>query len=174
MPRHTLITHICSFYTGVVTCVAQLATDFSCFENIGIFKGKTVLVDMDNTLVDWDAEFIHRFAVATGRPITEVDEMVRKRAKFEIEEPQLRGWFFWVCLGRYNPGKLIKILNLNKTHELKRKVIFEPNLHAFGFQPLIFQGLLINMRITCPYMHHDATKLWRNMKLSITFIPKGW
>jgi len=52
----------------------------------GIFKGKTVLVDMDNTLVDWDAEFIHRFAVATGRPITEVDEMVRKRAKFEIEE----------------------------------------------------------------------------------------
>lgn len=52
----------------------------------GIFKGKTVLVDMDNTLVDWDAEFIHRFAVATNRPITEVDEMVRKRAKFEIEE----------------------------------------------------------------------------------------
>ena len=89
--RHTLKTHTCSFYTGVITCVAQLATDFSCFGSIGIFKGKTVLVDMDNTLVDWDAEFIHRFAVATGRPITEVDEMVRKRAKFEIEEPQLRG-----------------------------------------------------------------------------------
>ena len=65
--------------------LAQLQL-ISCFERTGIFKGKTVLVDMDNTLVDWDAEFIHRFAHATGRPITEVDEMVRKRAKFEIEE----------------------------------------------------------------------------------------
>ena len=77
---------------------AQLAPDFSCIENIGIFKGKTVLVDMDNTLVDWDAEFIHRFAVATNRPITEVDEMVRKRAKFEIEENKLGVEFCW-CLG---------------------------------------------------------------------------
>ena len=83
--------YICSFYADVTTCKPNDSTDFSCFENLGIFKGKTVLVDMDNTLVDWDAEFIHRFAVATNRPITEVDEMVRKRAKFEIEENQFRG-----------------------------------------------------------------------------------
>lgn len=89
-------------YTDVMTCKPN--SDFSCFENIGIFKGKTVLVDMDNTLVDWDAEFIHRFAVATNRPITEVDEMVRKRAKFEIEERQFS---FFLCLGTTNsPRKL--------------------------------------------------------------------
>lgn len=50
------------------------------------FKGKTVLVDMDNSLVDWDGEFIRRFAAMAKRPEEEVERVVRNRQKFEIEE----------------------------------------------------------------------------------------
>eukprot|EP00435_Cladocopium_sp_Y103_P010079 s297_g2.t1 len=50
------------------------------------FKGKTVLVDMDNSLVDWDGEFIRRFAAMAKRPEAEVERVVRNRQKFEIEE----------------------------------------------------------------------------------------
>ena len=50
------------------------------------FKGKTVLVDMDNSLVDWDGEFIRRFAAIAKRPEEEVERVVRNRQKFEIEE----------------------------------------------------------------------------------------
>lgn len=50
------------------------------------FKGKTVLVDMDNSLVDWDGEFIRRFAAMAKRPEEEVERAVRNRQKFEIEE----------------------------------------------------------------------------------------
>lgn len=49
-----------------------------------MLKGRTVLVDMDNTIVDWDAEFIRRYA--SGRDLQEVEKIVRSRAKFEIEE----------------------------------------------------------------------------------------
>ena len=49
-------------------------------------KGRTVLVDMDNTIVDWDGEFIRRYAAASGRDLHEVEKIVRNRAKFEIEE----------------------------------------------------------------------------------------
>ena len=46
-------------------------------------KGKTVLVDMDNTLVDWDGEFILRYGQQVGR---DVGEQVRSRKSFEIED----------------------------------------------------------------------------------------
>ena len=49
-------------------------------------QGRTVLVDMDNTIVDWDGEFIRRYAKASGRDARVVEQMVRKRSKFEIEE----------------------------------------------------------------------------------------
>ena len=45
-----------------------------------------MLVDMDNTLVDWDGEFIRRFAAMAKRPEAEVERVVRNRQKFEIEE----------------------------------------------------------------------------------------
>lgn len=51
-----------------------------------VLKGKTVLVDMDNTIVDWDGEFIRRYSEASGQDPLEVEEMVRNRQKFEIEE----------------------------------------------------------------------------------------
>ena len=55
-----------------------------------MLKGRTVLVDMDNTIVDWDAEFIRRYASSGlnrgNRDLQEVERIVRNRAKFEIEE----------------------------------------------------------------------------------------
>jgi len=52
-----------------------------------MLKGRTVLVDMDNTIVDWDAEFIRRYASSgLNRDLQEVERIVRNRAKFEIEE----------------------------------------------------------------------------------------
>ena len=51
-----------------------------------VLKGKTVLVDMDNTLVDWDAEFIRRYALDTQQDELEVEKLVRNRQSFEIEE----------------------------------------------------------------------------------------
>ena len=41
---------------------------------------------MDNSLVDWDGEFIRRFAAMAKRPEEEVERVVRNRQKFEIEE----------------------------------------------------------------------------------------
>ncbi|CAJ1361289.1 unnamed protein product [Effrenium voratum] len=49
-------------------------------------KGRTVLVDMDNTIVDWDGEFIRRYAQLAKKDPTEVEKSVRSRASFEIEE----------------------------------------------------------------------------------------
>lgn len=41
---------------------------------------------MDNTLVDWDGEFIRRFAeLVPGRQMKDVEHVVRNRQKFEIE-----------------------------------------------------------------------------------------
>ena len=51
----------------------------------GVLKGKTVLVDMDNTIVDWDGEFISRYALASGEDPIEVEQRVRNRQHFEIE-----------------------------------------------------------------------------------------
>ena len=51
-----------------------------------VLKGKTVLVDMDNTIVDWDSEFIRRYSEASGQDPLLVEKMVRNREKFEIEE----------------------------------------------------------------------------------------
>ncbi|CAE7558036.1 unnamed protein product [Symbiodinium natans] len=55
-------------------------------QSLDKLNGRTVLVDMDNTIVDWDAEFIRRYAAACGRDPQEVEKIVRNRAKFEIEE----------------------------------------------------------------------------------------
>eukprot|EP00437_Effrenium_voratum_P010759 CAMPEP_0181440172 /NCGR_PEP_ID=MMETSP1110-20121109/22830_1 /TAXON_ID=174948 /ORGANISM="Symbiodinium sp., Strain CCMP421" /LENGTH=802 /DNA_ID=CAMNT_0023563967 /DNA_START=84 /DNA_END=2492 /DNA_ORIENTATION=+ len=49
-------------------------------------KGRTVLVDMDNTLVDWDKEFIRRYSTMSGKDPAVVEKLVRSRQKFEIEE----------------------------------------------------------------------------------------
>ena len=69
-------------------------------------KGKTILLDMDNTLVDWDAEFIRRFGERWSRPVDELreyesttpetstslssqqrlEQFVRSRTHFEIEK----------------------------------------------------------------------------------------
>lgn len=51
-----------------------------------VLKGKTVLVDMDNTIVDWDGEFIRRYSEASGQDPLVVEKLVRNREKFEIEE----------------------------------------------------------------------------------------
>jgi len=51
-----------------------------------MLKGRTVLVDMDNTIVDWDGEFIRRYAEQSGRDLSEVEQIVRNRKRFEIEE----------------------------------------------------------------------------------------
>jgi len=51
-------------------------------------RGMTVLIDMDNTVVDWDAMFIKRYCVETRATVDEGEalrEMVRKRQHFEIE-----------------------------------------------------------------------------------------
>jgi len=48
--------------------------------------GRIVLVDMDNTMVDWDGEFIRRFAQVSGQPESDVAKLVRSRRHFEIEE----------------------------------------------------------------------------------------
>ena len=45
-----------------------------------------VLVDMDNTVVDWDATFIRRFAQATDQTEAAVSAVVRSRKHFEMEE----------------------------------------------------------------------------------------
>mmetsp|Transcript_18109 Transcript_18109/g.22313 ORF Transcript_18109/g.22313 Transcript_18109/m.22313 type:complete len:630 (-) Transcript_18109:2505-4394(-) len=47
-------------------------------------KGKTVLVDMDNTIVDWDAEFIKRYSDGSSRH-EEIESLIRNRSHFEIE-----------------------------------------------------------------------------------------
>ena len=51
-----------------------------------VLKGKTVLVDMDNTIVDWDGEFIRRYSEASGQDPLVVEKLVRNREKFETEE----------------------------------------------------------------------------------------
>ena len=48
--------------------------------------GRTVLVDMDNTLVDWDKEFIRRLCKSTGMPGRRVTDRVRARVHYEIEK----------------------------------------------------------------------------------------
>lgn len=45
-----------------------------------------MLVDMDNTIVDWDGEFIRRYSEASGQDPLVVEKLVRNREKFEIEE----------------------------------------------------------------------------------------
>ena len=52
----------------------------------GILKGKTVLVDMDNTIVDWDGEFIRRYARFTDQDTAEIERLVGNRKHFEIEQ----------------------------------------------------------------------------------------
>ena len=55
-----------------------------CQRSVGSsLEGKTVLVDMDNTLVDWDGEFIAHYGRAVGR---DVAQLVRSRKSFEIED----------------------------------------------------------------------------------------
>lgn len=51
--------------------------------------GRTILVDMDNTLVDWDKEFIKRFCALTGAAVESVTPMVRNRKFYEIEKNPL-------------------------------------------------------------------------------------
>ena len=48
--------------------------------------GRTVLVDMDNTLVDWDREFIRRLCKSTGMPGQRVAPLVESRMHYEIEK----------------------------------------------------------------------------------------
>lgn len=48
--------------------------------------GRTVLVDMDNTLVDWDKEFIRRLCQSTGMPGQRVARLVGSRKHYEIEK----------------------------------------------------------------------------------------
>ena len=52
-------------------------------------KGLTVLVDMDNTLVDWDGEFITRFCASTGKKKEDITPLVRSRTYYEIEKNAL-------------------------------------------------------------------------------------
>eukprot|EP00924_Labyrinthula_sp_SR-Ha-C_P016704 augustus_masked-scaffold_6-processed-gene-12.38-mRNA-1 protein AED:0.22 eAED:0.24 QI:0/-1/0/1/-1/1/1/0/726 len=54
--------------------------------NMKDLGGRTILIDMDNTLVDWDGGFIRRYAKKTGKPIEEVRDIVRERSEFEIEK----------------------------------------------------------------------------------------
>ncbi|GAQ88838.1 hypothetical protein KFL_004630050 [Klebsormidium nitens] len=44
----------------------------------------TVLVDLDNTVVDWDKEFTKRW-IAAGNPASDAD-VIKKRKRFEIEQ----------------------------------------------------------------------------------------
>jgi glycosyltransferase involved in cell wall biosynthesis/5'(3')-deoxyribonucleotidase len=62
--------------------------------SVNNLSGLTVLVDMDNTLVDWDAEFIDRFnkhptlakkLMSSTEPVKDVQRIVRNRKFFEIE-----------------------------------------------------------------------------------------
>lgn len=57
---------------------------------------------MDNSLVDWDGEFIRRFAAMAKRPEGEVERLVRNRQKFEIEEgsdvPSAGRYIVCVCV----------------------------------------------------------------------------
>ena len=48
--------------------------------------GRTILVDMDNTLVDWDKEFIKRYCAITGANFEDVAPLVRNRKFYEIEK----------------------------------------------------------------------------------------
>lgn len=78
--------HMGERYRELLDTVRSSPSSVPVTQGLSELKGKTVLVDMDNTLVDWDGEFIRRFAKASGRAIEEVEEIVRNRKKFEIEE----------------------------------------------------------------------------------------
>eukprot|EP00960_Hanusia_phi_P052587 761544-Hanusia_phi.AAC.2 len=57
-------------------------------ENPSKIAGRTILVDMDNTVVDWDGMFIKRYGRAIGADEArqkEIESKVRSREHFEIE-----------------------------------------------------------------------------------------
>ena len=67
---------------------SSIATGGHSGNNKGrMLAGTTVLVDMDNTIVDWDDEFIKRFKANAGFKSIEIDveAIVRSRKHFEIE-----------------------------------------------------------------------------------------
>ena len=68
-----------------VSSVGSTAQPAAALKASPSLQGRTVLVDMDNTIVDWDAEFIRRYAAASGRELADVERVVRNRASFEIE-----------------------------------------------------------------------------------------
>ena len=75
-------------YERMGECYRELLDNAPSPSQLGgsFLQGKTVLVDMDNTIVDWDAEFIHRYAQASGQEAAVVEKLVRNRKHFEIEK----------------------------------------------------------------------------------------
>eukprot|EP00913_Durusdinium_trenchii_P034764 g32519.t1 len=67
--------HMGERYRELLDTVRSSPSSVPVTQGLSELKGKTVLVDMDNTLVDWDGEFIRRFAKASGRAIEEVEEI---------------------------------------------------------------------------------------------------
>jgi len=50
------------------------------------FEGLRILVDMDNTVVDWDSEFIKRLSENDSRTTEKVRQIVQNRKHFEMEK----------------------------------------------------------------------------------------
>jgi len=54
-------------------------------EGKGVFQGRTVLVDMDNTIVDWDRQFAKNWMQSSEAEEGDA-ELIRGRSNFEMEE----------------------------------------------------------------------------------------
>ena len=73
------------------SCIS-IQSNVSAVTNVASgFHGEVILVDIDNTIVDWDAEFLKRFSKNEKAPIN-LAKIMADRSMFEIENcfpPQL-------------------------------------------------------------------------------------